>query len=556
MNKRLAKATMWTYHGREFEAPTFLLGTAPAGNLYSTANDMGRLLSFLFAGGRTADGKQLLRRETVEKMWVPQFVKAGEKNGFGVSFFVSEFEGRKRIGHGGAVYGFATAVAGLPDEKLGVVVMASKDGANAITTRAADEALRHMRAVRAGKPLPAIEQSRPVPADAARRLEGRYEADGKAIELRESFGRLHLLPLAGGLQVELRSLGKELIADDATGFGLKVIPEGDALRVGKDVYRRVETKRPAPAPAKWRGLIGEYGWDHNTLYVLEMDGKLYALIEWFFLYPLREESPDVYAFPDLGLYPGEKLIFTRDAKDKATKVVAASVTFTRRRLDGEDGATFQIRPQRPLDALRREALAANPPPEKGDFRKPDLIEVTALEPGTKLDIRYATANNFLGAPFYTSAKAYLQRPAAEALVRVHKKLAARGYGLLVYDGYRPWYVTKMFWDATPEKFRMFVADPQKGSRHNRGCAVDLTLYDLKSGKAVDMVGGYDEFSDRSYPDYLGGTSRQRWHRDLLRRSMEAEGFTVYEAEWWHYDYRDWRAYPILNRTFKQLQTGK
>src|SRR5207244_549259 len=101
---------------------------------------------------------------------------------------------------------------------------------------------------------------------------------------------------------------------------------------------RVEAKRPAAAPAKWRGLIGEYGWDHNILYVLEMDGKLYALIEWFFLYPLREESRDVYAFPDLGLYPGEKLIFTRDGKGRATKVVAASVTFARRQLDGEDGA--------------------------------------------------------------------------------------------------------------------------------------------------------------------------------------------------------------------------
>ena len=90
-----------------------------------------------------------------------------------------------------------------------------------------------------------------------------------------------------------------------------------------------------------------------------------------------------------------------------------------------------------------------------------------------------------------------------------------------------------------------MADPSKGSRHNRGCAVDLTLYDLKTGKPVEMVGGYDEFSDRSYPDYPGGTSRQRWHRDLLRRAMEAEGFTVYEAEWWHFDYKDWRKYPIL-----------
>ncbi len=146
----------------------------------------------------------------------------------------------------------------------------------------------------------------------------------------------------------------------------------------------------------------------------------------------------------------------------------------------------------------------------------------------------------------------MQRPAAEALVRVHKKLAEQGYGLLVYDAYRPWAVTKMFWDATPEKWHHFVADPSKGSRHNRGCAVDLTLYDRKTGKPVEMVSGYDEFSDRAYPGYLGGTSLQRWHRDLLRHAMAAEGFSVYEAEWWHFDCKDWRQYPILNVTFEGL----
>ena len=98
-----------------------------------------------------------------------------------------------------------------------------------------------------------------------------------------------------------------------------------------------------------------------------------------------------------------------------------------------------------------------------------------------------------------------------------------------------------------------MAVQSKGSRHNRGCAVDLTLYDLKTGKPVEMVSGYDEFSDRAYPDYMGGTSAQRWHRDLLRAAMAAEGFAVYEEEWWHFDYKDWRKYPILNKTFEELK---
>ena len=139
------------------------------------------------------------------------------------------------------------------------------------------------------------------------------------------------------------------------------------------------------------------------------------------------------------------------------------------------------------------------------------MDLAGLDPTIKLDIRYAGDNNFLSTPFYRSPKTYLQRPAAEVLLRVHRKLADLGYGLLIYDGYRPWSVTKMFWDATPEKFRHFVADPAKGSRHNRGCAVDLTLYDRKTGKPVEMVSGYDEFSDRAYAFSWGGTSLQRWH---------------------------------------------
>jgi serine beta-lactamase-like protein LACTB len=559
--KDLAAATMWTYQGREFEAPTFSLGMAPAGSMYSTVEDLGRFLSVLFAGGRGPKGT-VLKPATLEQMWTPQFAKPGEKSGFGIGFMVSEFEGRRRIGHGGAIYGFATEVAALPEDRLGVVVVASRDCVNPVTTRIADVALRHLLAARQDKPLPALATTQPLPAEEARRLLGHYRTGNKAVELRDRGGKFWFFPAPGGVRVELRTAGKTstdgvaLVADDRLGYGLPVRIEHDRLHLGKDVYERTPDRAPDPPPARWAGLIGEYGWDHDTLYILEQDGKLQALIEWFFLYPLEEESENVFRFPDFGLYHGEKLVFTRDGKGRATEVDAANVVFRRRPIDGEDGSTFRIRPVRPLDELRRAALAARPPQEKGDFRPADLVDLTTLDDTIKLDIRYATTNNFLSTPFYTEAKAYMQRPAADALVRVHHKLAERGFGLLVHDAYRPWFVTKMFWDATPEQQHVFVADPAKGSRHNRGCAVDLTLYDRKTGEPVQMIGGYDEMSDRSYPDYPGGTSRQRWHRDLLRRAMEAEGFTVYEAEWWHFDYRDWTKYRIGNRTFADIAAGK
>jgi len=213
---------------------------------------------------------------------------------------------------------------------------------------------------------------------------------------------------------------------------------------------------------------------------------------------------------------------------------------------------IQIQSVRPVAELRQEAIKATPPAPRGDERPSDLVEVVTLDPTIHLDIRYATANNFLGEPVYTEARALLQRPAAEALVRVSRTLAPQGYGLLIHDGYRPWYVTKIFWDATPPDQHDFVADPAEGSMHNRGCAVDLTLYDLKTGKAVKMPSLYDEATKRAAADYSGGTGRQRELRDLLRRAMEAEGYTVYPLEWWHFDYKDWESYAVENVAFEHF----
>ena len=193
-----------------------------------------------------------------------------------------------------------------------------------------------------------------------------------------------------------------------------------------------------------------------------------------------------------------------------------------------------------------------PPADPNAKRAPDLVELVTLDPTIKLDIRYAGTNNFLGKPVYKEARAFLQRPAAEAVVRAHRALAPHGYGLLIHDGYRPWAITKLFWDMTSGSQREFVADPATGSKHNRGCAVDLTIYDLALGTAVQMPGEYDEMTPRSYPDYSGGPPEARAKRDLLRKVMEAEGFTVEPNEWWHFNYRDWREYPILNIPFTAI----
>jgi D-alanyl-D-alanine dipeptidase len=224
--------------------------------------------------------------------------------------------------------------------------------------------------------------------------------------------------------------------------------------------------------------------------------------------------------------------------------------------DAARPAIFRIQPLRPVAELRVEALRAAPPVEPAPLRAAELVELPSLDPSIRLDVRYATSDNFLATPVYEQARAFLQRPAAEALVRAHRSLAREGYGLLIHDAYRPWWVTWLFWNATPQDKRAFVADPARGSRHNRGCAVDLTLFRLADGRAVEMPSLYDEFSERAAPGYEGGTAEARRLRDLLRSHMEREGFTVFESEWWHFDYEGWREYPILNVPFEQVPAAR
>jgi D-alanyl-D-alanine dipeptidase len=296
----------------------------------------------------------------------------------------------------------------------------------------------------------------------------------------------------------------------------------------------------AQTQAEWRA-VGQYGDKAAPLTVFERNGALF--VDGMGLSAARLTPIGAGRYAIAG---GGELALARDA-----------VRLNGRTLAFHDfGAESEAATRRSVNAdpvaLRRRALAAMPPVEAGKHLPDDLVDLTRIDPRIRLDIRYAGTNNFMGIPLYERPAAFLQRPAAAALGRVQKALAARGYGLMIHDAYRPWFVTWMFWEATPPEDHEFVADPAKGSRHNRGCAVDLTLYRLKTGKVVEMPSRYDEASSRSYSDFLGGTTAQRYLRDLLRRAMVAQGFQVYPEEWWHFDFKDWHRYAIGTKTFTAL----
>ncbi len=549
IEQRLAKAEMWSYDGRRFPAPTFALGTIPAGNLYSSVIDLGHFMRAIFNDGRVGD-RAIISPALMREMLSPQTSPDGQRRSYGIGFRLGQLDGHRTFEHGGAVYGYATQFRGLTDHRLGVIAIASLDVANGFVSRVTDDALRMMLAAKRGQPIPEMVPSKPVKRSFARRVAGFYANGEQQRRLMETGGRLILT--GATYDQEIRQLGDGFVIDDVLQYGGPVQFGADQFTADDKTWRRIADELPPPPPPRWNGLIGEYGWDHNTMFVYERNGQLWTLIEWVFHYPLTEVSPDVFAFPNYGLYHDEHLKFFRDTDGRASYVVAAEVRFDRRRAGPDHGDTFKIKPMHSTERLRQIALAADPPVEAGEFLEPDLVDVSELDASIKLDIRYATTNNFMGSVFYQQPRALLQRPAAKALVEAHRQLQRSGYGLLIHDAYRPWFVTKMFWDATPPEMKHFVADPQRGSRHNRGCAVDLTLYDLQTGQVVPMVAGYDEFSERAYPDYRGGTSRQRWHRRLLRSAMEQAGFEIYEYEWWHFDHHTWQHYPILNQRFSDI----
>ncbi|MFN3240812.1 MAG: serine hydrolase [Planctomycetota bacterium] len=537
---RQAHGVMWTYDGRKIATPEWRFGYVPAAELRSTTVDLVRFARSWFPGAP----ERVIRSDTQASMWVP----ADANTRCGLGFFVSSLEGHRKVAHGGAVYGFASTLAALPDQGVAVAVVCTKDFANEVADEIADRALRAVLANRRGETLPPPQWPQPLGVERARALAGRWRTGDNWVHLVERDGDLYYDPNIG-VRTRLRlAADGSLVADDPLGIGrsrrLTFLPDGN-LRGFRNDYVRDDTV-PAKAPEELRELLGEYGWDHNALVVYEDQGRLAVLVEWVMRDLPDRVGPDLYSFPP-GMYHDDQLRFERDASGAVEAVFVSGARFPRR--PGPTAGTFRMQAVRPVPELIA-AARATPMPEvlRRGNRPHDLVDLRTIDggDGLRFDIRYASEDNFLGAKVYDQPVAKLQRPAAEALVRAHRALGRHGVGIQVFDGYRPWWVTKVFWDAAPRHLKLFVADPMRGSRHNRGCAVDLTLYDLKTGEQIEMPSGYDEFTERAYPDYPGGTSRQRHYRELLRRAMEEQGFAVYEHEWWHFDFEEWREYAIGN----------
>lgn len=194
-------------------------------------------------------------------------------------------------------------------------------------------------------------------------------------------------------------------------------------------------------------------------------------------------------------------------------------------------------------------------PIESDLERAQLVDLIAVAQAANVamqfDIRYASTDNFTGLAVYDAPRAFIRVDAAAALLRATQHLSSFGYGLRVFDAYRPWHVTLYFWVNFPND-RLYLANPSHGSRHNRGCAIDLTLYELATGEEVRMPSAYDEFNEKAHLHYAGGSASEREARELLQTAMLAEGFSSHPHEWWHFDYQNWQRCAVLDDSFAML----
>ena len=319
---------------------------------------------------------------------------------------------------------------------------------------------------------------------------------------------------------------------------------------------------PPDAPKDVKHILGFYYGNGENILIRENGGRLellyrFAQADKTFgganVYPLAKEHFDSYTLNEAGpMTSSESSVrFERDPDGYGISCRVGGHVYSRYFLGNTTGERakefrFPARSAEEWAKLRAEAAAAVLPPALAAGEQAELVDASTIA-GVKIDSRYGSADNCFGAPLYTNEKLYLGKEAAAALGKVQQHVAAYGFGLVLWDAYRPWSVSKLAHLALPDNSKGLLEDPDtKGSAHNTGNAVDVSLYDLETGEQVEMISGFDEPSLRQFASFPGGTSRQRYLRALLRESMELYGFRGIEMEWWHFDYKPSPSWAHLN----------
>jgi D-alanyl-D-alanine dipeptidase len=300
-----------------------------------------------------------------------------------------------------------------------------------------------------------------------------------------------------------------------------------------------------------RFLIRENEGNLELLYSYDNENRDFSLSNTF---PLKKEHFDSYTINEVGpvLSAEEAVRFERDAQGQGITCSIGGKRFSRYFYPGQHNNAFRFPVAANYDALVKAAATAVEPANLQTGKAAQLVNLGTTVPQVKLDLRYASANNCFGKPLYPVAKAYASTEVATALTQVARTLAQDGYGLLIWEAYRPWSASKLASDLLPAANKNMLASPSQGDIHNTGLAVDVSLYDLKTGAPLNMISDYDEISPRQYSKYPGGTTEQRNLRAYLQKVMHQHGFTISAMEWWHFTLGDGKGYSHLNLPLASL----
>lgn len=327
----------------------------------------------------------------------------------------------------------------------------------------------------------------------------------------------------------------------------------------------VALMRASDAPKDLKFILGFYYGNGENILIRENGGRLELLYRTDTadssfasanIFPLKKLRFDSYVINEAGpMSSAEASVkFERDSDGYGIACRVGGHTYTRLFLGqttGERAEAFRFPFLNETDwhRLEQDALKGSVPGQLASGERAVLVDASGIK-GILIDSKYAFADNCFGRALYHGNRLYVAEEAAAALARVQKQLEGYGLGLVLWDAYRPWHISKLATLALPDDKKGMLPDPDKeGSYHNTGNAVDVSLYDLASGEQIEMISGFDEPSMRQYSDYPGGTSRQRHLRDLLRNIMENNGFKGTQMEWWHFEYGQGKKWAHLNEPF-------
>lgn len=314
---------------------------------------------------------------------------------------------------------------------------------------------------------------------------------------------------------------------------------------------------PKDCPKDLKYILGMYYGNGEMFLLRENNGEVELVYRFWQndytfagsnVYPLYKEHFDSYTINESG--PLNHLdAAVRIERSREGYGVSCSVggnRYSRRFFAGENGRPFRFAPVSDWQALKTAADAAVMPAQLGAGQQAQLVDLAQAVPGLKFDLRYAQADNCFGQALTDDQRAFLDADAAQALAQAQQYLKPYGYGILVWEAYRPWSVSKLAYDALPADKKSMLPAPEVGFSHNTGRSIDVSLYLLANGENAGMISGFDEPSVRQYASFAGGTTLERYRRDLLRSAMQMAGFTASETEWWHFDYGYIKGFAHLN----------